>query len=250
MEFSFLVKKFISAFLLPVPIGLTLLFIGILYLLFSSSVKGKVFTALGFLWFLLLSTQSISNMIIKPLENSHKALLNIPEVNYILVLGSGHNTNDELSITGQLREVAINRLNEGLRLYKQLPNSKIIVSGHKGHDKNTHAQMSKRFLVELGVDEQRIITLDNTLDTKMEALKTKEFVKNENFILVTSASHMKRSMMIFKKQGLKPIAAPTYFIGFETDDYKMQISSFNLYKCKVAFHEYLGILWGKLRGFI
>jgi len=246
----FTLKKLISAFLMPVPIGLLLLIIAFIFFMRNSNSKGKLFLFIGLAWFIAFSSQPIANALIKPLENSHKALLEVPKVKYILVLGSSHNTNENLSITSQLRPVAVNRLSEGKRIYNLLEDSKIIVSGYSGFDKNKHALMAKRFLEETGVKEDSIISMTKPVDTKMEAIEAKKIIGNEKFILVTSASHMKRSMLIFKKQGLNPIAAPTYHLGFTSFSYKELFSSFNLYKSTLAFHEYLGLAWGKIRGFI
>ena len=106
----FTLKKIISAFLLPIPIGLFLLFMAFIYLIFNSHKKAKIFLFLGLSWFVLLSFQPISNAILSPLENSHKALIEIPKVNYILVLGSGHKSDESLSITSQVKMVGINIL--------------------------------------------------------------------------------------------------------------------------------------------
>ena len=113
----FVFKKIVSAFLLPIPMGMFLLFLAFLYLLFNSYKKAKVFLFLGILWFALLSFQPVSNALIKPLENAHKSLLQTPKVEYILVLGSGHKSDENLSITSQVKRTAINRLVEGIRHY-------------------------------------------------------------------------------------------------------------------------------------
>jgi len=246
----FFFKKIVSAFLLPIPIGLFLLLLAFYFLLTNSYTKAKVFLSLGFLWFVLLSFQPISNAIINPLENSHKALLNIPKVEYVLVLGSGHHTNENLSITSQLRGVAIVRINEGIRVYKTLENANIIFSGYKGFDKNYHSFMAKELALSLGVNKDKIIKLDKPVDTRHEAIEAKKIIGTKPFILVTSASHMKRSILLFKKLGLNPIAAPTYHLAYESKGYNTIFSSENLYKVKVAFHEYLGLIWSYIRGYI
>lgn len=87
-------------------------------------------------------------MIIAPLENSHKALINTPnDAKYILVLGNGHKTNENFAITSELNTTAINRLVEGIRHYKNLKESnkniKLILSGYAYDDPNTHAKMQK-----------------------------------------------------------------------------------------------------------
>ncbi|MGB1227300.1 MAG: ElyC/SanA/YdcF family protein [Poseidonibacter sp.] len=246
----FLLKKLISAFLLPVPIGLFLLLIAFYFLMTNSYKKAKVFLFLGLAWFVLLSFQPISNAIISPLENSHKALLEIPKVEYVLVLGAGHTTDEKLSITSQLSEVAVVRLNEGIRILKNQENAKLIVSGYKGFDKNFHSTMSKELAIKLGVKENLILKMSKPKDTREEAIQAKKIMGDKPFILVTSASHMKRSMLLFEKLGLNPIAAPTYHLAHEKKSYSSIFSSENLYKVKVAFHEYLGITWAYIKGYI
>jgi len=235
---------------MPLPIGLFLFIIGLLYLFTSSYKKAKVFLSLAFLWITLLSFQPISNAIIKPLENSHQALLNPPIVSHILVLGSGHKFDETLSITSQVKMTGINRLNEGIKLYKQIPNSKLIVSGYGAKDEKSHAYMQEKLAISLGVRKEDIIRFDTPKDTREEAIETKKLLKNKKFILVTSASHMKRSMLLFRKLGLNPIPAPTNHLGYSSSNFKAYFSSFNMYKTKVAFHEYLGLVWAYIRGII
>jgi uncharacterized SAM-binding protein YcdF (DUF218 family) len=250
----FLFKKIISAFLLPVPLGLFILFLALYFLLINSYAKAKFFLVLGFLWFILLSFQPISNAIINPLENSHKALFDIPKVEYVLVLGSGHITNEKLSITSQLSSTASIRINEGIRIFKILEakdeNTKIVFSGYKGFDKNYHSFMASQLAISLGVKKDKIRKLDKPRDTREEAIEMKKIVGEKPFILVTSASHMKRSILLFKKQGLNPIAAPTYNLADVSKSYSNIFSSENLYKVKVSFHEYIGLVWAYIRAYI
>ena len=201
----FIFKKIVSAFLLPIPIGLFLLLISFLYLIFNSYKKAKIFLALTFLWFFLFSFQPLANALLSPLENTYKDLLKTPKVEYILVLGSEHRSDDDLSITSQVKGIAINRLVEGIRHYKNLENVKLIVSGYGGFDKNSHAFMQERLAISLGVNPSDIIRLDSPKDTKEEAVETKKILADKPFILVTSAFHMKRSALLFQKEGLNII---------------------------------------------
>lgn len=239
----FTLKKLISAFLLPIPIGLFFLIISLIYLFSNSYKKAKFFLFLTFLWFALLSNQTISNAILEPLENEYKALLNTPKVNYILVLGNGHKSDENLAITSQLNGIAINRLVEGIRHYKNLDGAKLILSGYGGFDKNSHALMLKKLAISLGVDSNDIITLETPKDTQEEAVESRKILGTNSFILVTSASHIKRAMILFENEGLKPIASPTQHLSFEYEGYKSHFNVENLKKVETAFHEYLGLAW-------
>jgi len=61
----------------------------------------------------------------------------------------------------------------------------------------------------MGVSDSDIVLEPDSKDTKDEAVLIQKIVGNEKLILVTSASHMPRSMALFKKRGMQPIPAPT-----------------------------------------
>ena len=69
--------------------------------------------------------------------------------------------------------------------------------------------------------------------------------------MVTSALHMPRAMAIFRKQGMEPIPAPTdYVVKVREGGVRLGMfipSAGALEKVGRAIHEYLGLLWGKLR---
>ena len=243
----FFLKKIISAFVLPIPIGLFLLLISFIYLMFNSYKKAKIFLFLGLSCFLFFSFQPISNALLAPLENTHKALLETPKVNYILVLGSGHKSDDRLAITSEVKMVGINRLVEGIRHYENLGNAKLIVSGYSATDENSHALMQEKLAISLGVNPKDIIRLDTPKDTQEEAVEAKKIVGDNKLILVTSASHMKRSFLLFEKEGLNVIASPTNHLAYEDDAYSAYLSARNLRNCETAIHEYLGLLYSYLR---
>ncbi len=103
----------------------------------------------------------------------------------------------------------------------------------------------------LGVPKEDIITVVTPKDTQEEAIAVKNIVKNEAFVLVTSAIHMKRAVMLFKKLGMNPILAPSGFWVKRVNHKLVNLPSVgNIMKISAALHEYFGIVWYKLRGFI
>ena len=66
------------------------------------------------------------------------------------------------------------------------------------------ADLSRQF----GVPKEDIILESESMSTFDEAKFIKPIVKTERFLLITSASHMRRSMALFRKLGMQPIAAP------------------------------------------
>lgn len=233
---------------MPLSIGLILLFLGILYLYLKNYKRAKLFLVISLVWIFLISYLPFSNMLLKPLENEYKAYLDInPNIKYLMVLGHGHVTNNEISPHSQLSGSALMRLTEGIRIFKKLNNAKLILSGYAGDDDITpHAIISKNVAISMGVDENSIITFEKAKDTKEESLFAKELVKDEKLILVTSAFHMKRAVKLFKEKNIDLIPAPTDFLAKEKNDYLREPNSKELRKTELAFHEYIGLAWATL----
>lgn len=229
---------------MPISIGLLGFLFGLFYLLNENYKKAKVFLTLSFLWLILIAYSPFSNALIQPLENQYKSYLNInKELKYVLVLGSGHVSNEQMSENSQLSKTALSRLNEGIRVYKQLKNAKLILSGYEGSDEVPHASVLKAVAINLGVSEDNILTQEEAKDTQEEALYAKKTIGKDNFVLVTSASHMPRAMKIFQTSGLNPLAAPTDFLSKTNGTYASIPRAKEIIKTEKAMHEYIGSLW-------
>jgi uncharacterized SAM-binding protein YcdF (DUF218 family) len=107
----------------------------------------------------------------------------------------------------------------------------------------------KRFLIDLGVPEDKIIVDDRSRDTIESGRFSKILCDERGFkkpLLVTSAYHMKRAMFSFRKAGLAVVPLPA---GFETWPGKVYgwvdyLPSANaLEKTAAAIHEYLGLFF-------
>jgi len=107
--------------------------------------------------------------------------------------------------------------------------------------------MQEKLAISLGVNPIDIIKLETPKDTKEEAIETKKIVGNKAFILVTSASHMKRSALLFEKKSLNIIPSPTNHLAFKDDSYSAYFSAKNIRKSEMAIHEYLGLMYSWLR---
>lgn len=232
---------------MPLSLSMILFLVGLYFLFSKSYKKAKLFLSVSFLWLFLISYSPFSNALIKPLENEYKAYLDVDSsIEYVLVLGSGHNTNKEISPHSQLSSSALMRLTEGIRIFKKLDNGKLIVSGYGGDDETPHAIISKEVAVSMGIDEKNILTQEEAKDTFEEAQYVKKIVGDKTFILVTSAYHMPRAMKLFKQNGLNAIAAPTDFLQENPSVYTRGPNATELRKTQVAMHEYIGILWASI----
>jgi len=241
---------------MPVPAVLLLALVGLFCLWFTRKQKtGKVFLTISTLFLGLLSYGAVSDMLAKPLENECPPLTDfqtLKNIKWIVVLGGGSGVDKALPLSTYLSEASLKRLTEGVFIHKRLPGSKLIVSGKSGFEGIASvAEVMADTAEEWGVDRENIIVEKKAADTKDHVTYVKEIVGNDPFILVTSASHMPRSMALFRKQGMEPIPAPTdYMVGKREGGLTPGVffpGAGALEKAGRAIHEYLGMMWGKLR---
>jgi uncharacterized SAM-binding protein YcdF (DUF218 family) len=258
----FIITKILSPLLLPVTLGLLISFIGLFFLLVTKKTgTGKTLVSAGLLLMLLLSYGFVSDRVIEPLEYRYKPydmqltneLLksqNQFPLKYVVVLGAGHVSDPSLPLTSQINDDSLVRLIEGIIIHRKNRASKLVLSGGVVFDPISEAEMMARVAEELGVDRKDIIMEADSKDTKDEVHFIKRIVKDNPFILVTSACHMPRAIAMFRKLGLDPIPAPTrHYIKRGTrgpHDYFPWAG--NLEKAEAAFHEYFGMIWAKLSG--
>jgi len=232
MDFAFMLKKIISASIMPLSIALLILFIGLILLDNNNIKKAKVFITTAFITLLIIAYQPFSNTLIKPLVTSYPKLQEIPVgVTHILLLGGDVN----------------NRGWEVLRLYNKIEYATIITSGYEGSKKVPEAIRTAQILQDIGIPIEDLIIHSEPKDTKEEAIKIKELLGNQPFILVTSAYHMPRAMALFQNEGLNPIAAPAN-IREQNNSYASIPKGHNIKETEIALHEYIGLLWALIKG--
>ena len=251
----FLLKKIVSPFFLPVSVCIEVLLLGLIFLWFTRLQKtGKVIVTIGLILLTGLSYGPVSMALLRPLEYKYPPLLNsdhLTQVKWVVVLGGGHISNPQIPVTSRISSSALYRLVEGIRLYRQRPGRKLILTGGVIFDPVSHAQVLADTAQAVGVDKQDLVLEQHSRDTKDEARFIKALVGQEKFILVTSAVHMPRSMALFRKQGMDPIPAPTGFLVKEGQGFSPGIffpGAGELFQTERAVYEYLGIAWAKLRG--
>jgi len=251
----FLFKKIVAPLFFPIPLILGILLLGLFLVWPTRKQKtGKVIVLIGIIFLGILSYDAVSDKLLQPLEYQYPPLLslqNIQNVKWIVVLGGGHISDPKLPITSQLSNASLVRLVEAIRIHNGLSKSKLILSGGSPFEKISNAQVLAGVAIAIGVKKEDLILEDVSNDTEDEARLIQQTVGQERFILVTSASHMPRSIALFKRLGTHPIPAPTDYLVKESQEMSpgMFYPSVNgLCKAERAFYEYLGMAWAKLRG--
>ncbi|WP_265470593.1 envelope biogenesis factor ElyC [Klebsiella grimontii] len=249
----FTLKKVLGGMMLPLPLLLLLIALGIALLWFSRFQRtGKLCVSLGWLLLLLLSLQPVADSLLKPIEDKYPTWRDEKRVQYVVVLGGGYTWNPNWAPSSNLINNSLPRLTEGIRLWYENPGSKLIFTGAaaKTNPVST-AEAGARVAESLGIPRSEIIVLDKPKDTEEEAAAVKEAIGDAPFLLVTSASHLPRAMIFFRRAGLTPLPAPANQLAIESplNPWERAIPSpvWLIHSDRVGY-ETLGRIWQWLKG--
>ena len=250
----FLFQKIVTPLFFPVTIVLVIFVFGLSLLILSRrKTTATVLISIGVLLLATLSYESVSERLLKPLEDRYLPLIhpaNLEDVKWIVVLGGGHTSDRRLSATSQISEFSLFRLVEGIRLHREFPKTKLILSGGRVFDPVSEAKGMAEVALALGVKEENLVLEEASTDTSDQARLIRGLIKEDRFILVTSAAHMPRSMALFTKLGLHPVPAPTDYQvkeGQETIPRRFYPTADGLAKSQRAFYEYSALFWTSVK---
>ena len=255
----FLLQKFISNILISPGI-----FIIILFIVFMMSFRKRSIVKAKFLFLMtitaiyLLSIEPIKDMIVEPLEKNYPPITKtqLEKADCYVVLGGGIYDNSPKSLsssTGSPSKSALFRVIEGVRLYKESPKPIIVTGGIVYDGEKSEGSVYKELMVDLGVPSSDIIIEGKSRTTEENAELTKGIMdKNEykKAVLITSATHMKRSKYIFEKYGAEVIPAPTGYVSRYKESYGMESyfpNAINFVDIRSAIWEYIGLIFYKIK---
>lgn len=187
----FLIWFLISAFFIVVD----------LLIYFKIFEKYKVFKrifisvcTIGICIFLTILGLILSKMNVKPVKN----------LDYIIVLGA------------QVKEsgpsvVLKYRLDRAVSYLKENHNTLVIVSGGQGvNEPATEASVMRKYLIESGINENRIIIEDQSNTTKENLINSKKITHDKKSIgIVTNNFHMYRALLIGDKYKVNAVGIPS-----------------------------------------
>lgn len=226
------------------PPGLYLLLFITTYIIYVKTKKRSWFIV-PFVISYMLSTYAISSMLINPLERYYKqpSVSDLKGVQAIVVLGGGtYYGVSDIDHSGQLTSCSANRLFAGLRLYKLLK-VPILISGTK-----EEVEISRHILKACGVSEKDILVENKSGNTAQNASFTKIFCQQKELkkiILVTSANHLPRAVLLFQREGMNVIPYPTDYRTHGVDVFNLHVFTptyEGLGNSAIALKEYLAIL--------
>jgi uncharacterized SAM-binding protein YcdF (DUF218 family) len=246
----FILKKWVSSLFFPLSLVIELLLVGLLW-----PKKGKKFLIAGIILLYLFSFYPFSFLILWPLERIYDPVQESSiqrEINWVVVLDAGSKEGRHLTPENRLNDASLKRLLEAIWLCRHLPQARLILSGGRFEGGTPVARVMQEAALKYGLPPSRLVLEDSSRDTQDEVQLLKKTLGKDPFYLVTSASHMFRSMSMFKKVGTQPIPAPTDFRAvwepLKVVDFFPQ--AIDLLDTERAFYEYFGLLWALVRGYL
>ena len=247
---SFYLSKILWLVLNPFNIFILFTIVTIFLYLISFKRTSIAIFFINSLYLFIISVLPIGNYLIYKIEKDYHSQSSIPDrLDGILILGGVTNP----SMYKEFNEISVNgsaeRLIESVSLIKRFNKSKVIFSGGSGIINRPdlgHSQVAKSFYKKVGLDESRIIFEDNSRNTYENILFSKKIAqpkKNENWLLITSAYHMKRALLIGSKNNWEFIP---YAVDFKNKRKFKFVPSLNLLSninsLQYGSHEWLGLI--------
>lgn len=256
-------SKLLPLFIYPLGLSCLLIIVGLI-LLWRRNTRGATGAIILGLTILLIASNSwVSQWLVKSLEWQNLPPVELPQAEAIVVLGGGvkpatpPRPNVDVSEAGD-------RIIYGAELFRQGKAPWLILSGGRINWKDGGPPESQDMasLAEImGVPKSAILQDPNSLNTHQNAVEVRKILESQGIkgpvLLVTSAMHTPRSLLVFQRQGIDVIAAPTDFLVTENpiEDSSWQANllnllpnAYSLQQSTKALKEYIGLVVYRLRG--
>jgi uncharacterized SAM-binding protein YcdF (DUF218 family) len=198
----------------------------------------------------LLGFEAFPNMLLRPLENR----FSVPQPQDItkhagfIVLGGATGHPHSFLEHGQVPlGGAAERMTIPVGWMRSNHHFELVFSGGEGRmitTGTTEATLAGAFYKEQGLDMQRVRLEDGSRNTRENAQKVATLLGDscqKNWLLVTSASHMPRSMEEFNAVGCHVTPYPVDFQTSSTTAWTEYSLASSLMRWQVALHEWLGL---------
>lgn len=198
--------------------------------------QGKInrLLALGLVLFLTLGVLPVGHNLMAFLERQYQRPVPMPShVDGIIVLGGGFDTVRRGQTGMMAANNSVTRVMDFVALAQKYPKAKLVFSGGSGNilykGKIKEADSAAEFFELTDIRHRAVLYERESRNTFENVKNTKVLIspqKGEIWIVVTSASHIPRTMGVFAEQGWDVLPYPS---GPKTDlKYKLIPSEFNV----------------------
>ena len=223
---------------------------GVVCLLLNKFKAAKILLVITAVLCLAVAVFPVGQWLTYPLEKRFRVNPELPDrVDGIILLGGtvqvqmSHAWSQYELASSAEREIAF------ARLAREYPQAKLLMTGGNGtlrDQEYREADVSQVLLADLGVDISRVVFERDSRNTYENAVNSTSLMQpqpGENWILVTSAYHMPRSVGIFCQQGWPVLPWPVdHQTSMETLSRVGLELGGNLYMLHTALREWTGLL--------
>ena len=209
--------------------------------------------------YLVFLLTPLAEVLYANLEHPYPPILHPdPSVRTIVVLSGYGEDFHFLPVTSKLVGETIPRMVEGIRLYREIPGGRLILSGGPVRRQDGPlADLMADFARAMGVPNRDIVVEGRSVTTYENLAEVKKIVGSEPFILVTSSGDLRRAAAVARRLEMKPLPAPAaiwaaryYPAGMSWPEWGRKVmgdighpSPDRLSYLQRAYHEYLGYIW-------
>lgn len=241
--------KFVAGWIMPPGIFIILLFVLAWRLWKRRNREVAVAVAAVTFIFYLLCTHLVSERTMGYLESAYEPPQD-PKGDVIIMLGGGaFPDTPDVDGMGTLCSSPANRLLTAARLQRKMQVPILLSGGKVYDDTGAEAQIAARILRSLGVAEKDILVESKSINTNQNARFSAEILQEKGLshpILVTSAFHMRRSVLNFREYGVEVVPYPSDYMTSRTHVFHYN----KLCPSAAALHDNVIVMQEVLRAFV
>jgi uncharacterized SAM-binding protein YcdF (DUF218 family) len=244
----FLASKVVWFFLKPFNLLLAMIVTGLVARRLGWRRSGAWLLGFGILGFLVGAFTNIGSYPLRALEDRFEQpdLTAVP-VDGIIVLGGavGSTKMMEARNLPPLNNNA-ERMTEAVVLANRYPKARLAFAGYSGKlfpDQGSEAEVAKRFFRDMGLQPERLLFEDRSRNTAQNAQFLHDMIgptAGEQWLLVTSAFHMPRSVGAFCAAGWPVVPYPVDYKTLPKGSFQLEDGT-GLEQLSVALREWVGL---------
>ena len=265
----FITSKIVQFLIEPLNLIFLATLLGWLFLILRKPVLTKRLLALAVIGFLTVGYMPIPEALARILEDAvpKPSIQNLSPDQFagIIILGGAIEGEDVAIDRGEISlKSSAERVTKGLELIRKYPDKPFIFTGFSGKVNPrgmSEADAFKQLIQEQGLADSTNTTAfyenqsRNTYENAIYSKKIMDTIHQQSkdeqskpWLLVTSASHMYRSVKIFEKQGIAVIAVPVDYQTANTLQWREFDLTEGAFLWNKLLHEYIGIAAYQLTG--
>lgn len=237
-----------SALSYPLYASITIAAVGAMILLLRFRKIGFTLFAMAILWTAVWSVPAASDGLRGSLEDRHVVVPeeSLPNADAIVVLGGATRYRWLQREDVDPWDLGSSRLAAGARAWLSKRAPIVILTGGRGGRDASEAARMKIAIQRLGVPASALVLEERSRNTEANAINTARLAHElgvRRILLVTSALHMPRAMLLFERQGFEVTPVPVPERGHRDTWRERWVPSPNaLWRSGRALKEYVALL--------